>query len=77
MEGVDTIKGYTRYGAWYGQPYGDWSGMFASFCIHYAGGEDAPMDGDCSRLADKLKATVPGLYKESGEYEPQPGDLVF
>lgn len=77
VEGVDTIKGYTRYGAWYGQPYGDWSGMFASFCIHYAGGEDAPMDGDCSRLADKLKATVPGLYKESGEYEPQPGDLVF
>ncbi|MCI8660188.1 MAG: Cna B-type domain-containing protein [Lachnospiraceae bacterium] len=77
VEGVDTIKGYTRYGEWYGQPYGDWSGMFASFCINYAGGEDAPMDGDCHQLADKLKATVPGLYKTKDEYDPRPGDLVF
>ena len=25
---------YTRYGAWYGLPYGDWSVMFVSFCLH-------------------------------------------
>lgn len=77
VEGVDTIKGYTRYGQWYGNPYGDWSGMFASFCMSYAGVEDAPMDADCSVLAEKLRGTVPGLYKEKGEYEPNPGDLVF
>ena len=29
--------GYTRYGAWYGAPYSDWSAMFVSFCLHYAG----------------------------------------
>lgn len=23
-------NGYTRYGQWYGNPYGDWSGMFVS-----------------------------------------------
>ena len=29
-----TTDGYTRYGDWYGVPYGDWCAMFASFCIH-------------------------------------------
>ena len=77
VEGVDTVKGYTRYGQWYGNPYGDWNGMFASFCVNYAGGEDAPMDADSEGLAEKLKGTVPGLYKERGEYEPSLGDLIF
>lgn len=77
VEGTDTIKGYTRYGQWYGDPYGDWNGMFASFCLNYAGGADAPMDADSNGLAEKLKATVPGLYKERGEYEPGLGDLIF
>ena len=26
--------GYTRYGAWYGDEYGDWNGMFLAFCLH-------------------------------------------
>lgn len=30
-------KGYTRYGAWYGNDYGDWSAMFVSLCLKYAG----------------------------------------
>ena len=30
-------NGYTRYGDWYGFPYGDWCAMFISFCMHYAG----------------------------------------
>ena len=30
-------QGITRYGQWYGNPYGDWSAMFAAFCLHYAG----------------------------------------
>lgn len=77
VEGVDTIKGYTRYGQWYGEPYENWDGMFASFCIYYAGGTDAPIDADCNALADKLMNTMPGLYRETGEYEPQPGDLIF
>ena len=32
-----TKQGITRYGQWYGNPYGDWSAMFASFCLYYAG----------------------------------------
>ena len=30
------VKGYTRYGEWYGIPYGDWCAMFVSFCLRYA-----------------------------------------
>lgn len=26
-----TRRGYTRYGAWYGNPHGNWSAMFVSF----------------------------------------------
>ena len=36
-----TKLGITRYGQWYGNPYGDWSAMFAAFCLHYA---DVPQD---------------------------------
>ena len=25
--------GYSRYGAWYGVPYADWSAIFVSFCL--------------------------------------------
>ena len=32
----ETKQGITRYGQWYGNPYGDWSAMFAAFCLHYA-----------------------------------------
>ena len=32
----ETRQGITRYGQWYGNPYGDWSAMFAAFCLHYA-----------------------------------------
>ena len=37
--GDDGIKkeGITRYGQWYGNPYGDWSAMFVAFCLEYAG----------------------------------------
>ena len=26
--------GYTRYGAWYGNPYGEWNTMFTYFCMY-------------------------------------------
>ncbi len=32
-----TKRGYSRYGAWYGNAYGTWSAMFADFCLSYAG----------------------------------------
>ena len=35
-EDGQTRNGITRYGQWYGNPHGDWSGMFMLFCLHYA-----------------------------------------
>ena len=40
-EDGETKQGITRYGQWYGNPHGDWSAMFAAFCLHYA---DVPQD---------------------------------
>ncbi len=70
-------KGYTRYGAWYGDPYGDWCAMFASFCLHYAGVPESkmPLAAEASGWAASL--TEYGLYKNSADAQPLPGDLVF
>ncbi len=75
-----TKKGYTRYGAWYGDPYGDWSAMFVSFCLYYANipTEYCPQEADCSVLMDKLQSDEYGFYVDAAEgYKPLAGDLVF
>ena len=71
------MHGYTRYGAWYGSPYGEWCAMFASFCLHYAGvPEDSiPAQAGCIRWTEQLQAL--GRYAAAGTAAPQPGDLVF
>ncbi len=68
-------KGYSRYGAWYGDMYGDWCAMFTSFCMHYAGVEGIPLHSGCTPWIRELKEM--NLYRESGTYEPEPGDLIF
>lgn len=72
-------RGYTRYGQWYGEPYGEWSGMFASFCLHYAGVEGMPLSDDCEEWIKELSKEEYSLYHEASdtEYEPVPGDMVF
>ena len=85
-----TLKGYTRYGAWYGSPYEDWCAMFASFCIHYAGAADMPLDSACSSWVEALQQQDPALYRPAqpeapqdpeqapeAPYVPASGDLVF
>lgn len=74
-EDGETIKGYTRYGAWYGAPYGDWCAMFASFCYRYAGVQGVPTDASCPNWIRTLEHL--GLYRTSGAYTPQTGDLIF
>ena len=32
-EDGETKCGISRYGQWYGNPYGDWANMFTSFCL--------------------------------------------
>lgn len=72
-----TKQGYTRYGEWYGNPYGDWSAMFAAFVLHYAGisKNDFPVNSGCQAWIMGLKQKE--LYGSGGSYEPNYGDLVF
>ena len=72
-EDGETVKGYTRYGAWYGDPYADWNAMFVSFCLHYAGVEDVPMGADCGSWAT---AWADG-FVPAQSHEAAAGDLVF
>ena len=72
-------KGYTRYGAWYGDPYGDWCAMFVSFCINYADipRSAMPIEASCQSWIEKLSSSAYGYYHKAGTYTPQPGDLIF
>ena len=69
------VKGYSRYGAWYGDPYGDWNAMFAAFCLHYAGVEGYPKPAGCAEWVQSLEDN--GLFAFRDEEEPAPGDLIF
>lgn len=69
--------GYTRYGAWYGAPYSDWSAMFVSFCLNYAGSDpsETPFNIGANAMASAWAEL--GKYAAAREYTPQSGDLVF
>lgn len=69
------LKGYTRYGAWYGDPYGDWNTMFAAFCLHYAGVEGFPVVLDHDQWIEELIRQE--MYLTAEQCIPKPGDLVF
>ena len=71
----NNLKGYTRYGAWNGTPYGDWSAPFISFCLHYAGVKEIPPQADCS--AWKSVLTDRNIYKAPADYVPKAGDIIF
>lgn len=75
LDGSNETKGYTRYGAWYGIPYGDWCAMFVSFCLDYAGVEDYPLDCNCPSWINAL--TELEMYQSPDVYTPVPGDVIF
>ena len=71
------VKGYSRYGAWYGDAYGDWSAMFVSFCLRYAQipSEQFVSEDDCGEWITRLANA--GMYQSAGGYTPVAGDIVF
>ncbi|MCD8088452.1 MAG: CHAP domain-containing protein [Oscillospiraceae bacterium] len=71
----ETHKGYTRYGAWYGNKYGDWCAIFASFCLHYAGVPESEFPEASGVYAWIASLNNMGLYAE--DCTPSAGDLVF
>lgn len=71
-------RGYTRYGAWYGAPYSDWSAMFVSFCLNFAGSAatDNPYNIGADAMAQEWNNK--GKYIAAGSTQkPEAGDLVF
>ena len=72
-EDGQTRMGYTRYGAWKGDPYGDWNALFAAFCLHYGGAENIPTDKDCGSWA----AALADAFLPAQSHEAVPGELVF
>ncbi len=70
-------NGYTRYGEWYGNPYGKWNTMFVAFCLHYSNinndSELKKAGAEAMRLAWQSRRA----YAPADEYTPQRGDLVF
>ncbi len=86
----DNVKGYTRYGEWYGDAYGDWNAMFVSFCINYAyiPREAMPIESDCQKWIETLNQDYRiyyavndqhsyQVYTKGESYTPAEGDLVF
>ena len=76
--GSDGIRrGYTRYGAWYGAPYNDWSAIFVSFCLHYAGADPNEFPGNTGAASMAKLWKNREKYIDTGQYAPVSGDLVF
>ncbi|MCD8053968.1 MAG: leucine-rich repeat protein [Lachnospiraceae bacterium] len=73
----ETRKGYTRYGAWAGNEYGDWDAMFASFCLHYAGISKKDFPEATGAYAWSVSLKKIDLYQAAEDYIPVAGDLVF
>lgn len=85
-----TQRRYTRYGQWYGNPYGDeeghWDTMFAAFCLDYAGVKNVPYGKNIGEWIKKLNETDTENIKRNSEasrlfqgigYEAAVGDVVF
>ena len=72
-EDGETVKGYTRYGAWCEEPYGDWNTVFLTFCLHYAGVEGVPPDRDCGGWVTSWA----DAFEPAQSHTPAVGDLVL
>ena len=69
------MKGITRYGQWYGDPYGDWCAMFVSFCLRYAQVPQSvvPTAGSCASLLSSSGSR----FRSAADYTPARGDILF
>ena len=67
--------GYTRYGDWSGDPFGEWNLSFAAFCLHFAGAAEEAFPVETSAEAWRTALDALDLYQPlEGAI---PGDLIF
>jgi hypothetical protein len=76
-EDEETRNGITRYGQWYGNPYGDWNAMFMMFCIHYAElpEEVIPMSPGVSNMV--IFAQDQDIFNQPNDDMYQKGNIIF
>ena len=75
MDDAGEHIGYTRYGDWNGDPFGEWNLSFAAFCLHYAGAaaEAFPVETG----AEAWHAALDALELYQPLEGAVPGDLIF
>lgn len=76
-EDGSTKQGYTRYGEWYGNPYGDWNAMFVSFCLRYAEHPAYETLKNSGVETMRVAAERAGVYQAAAGTTPYVGDLAF
>ncbi len=67
--------GYTRYGDWSGDPFGEWNLSFAAFCLHFAGAAEEAFPAETSAEAWRTALDALDLYQPLEDAVP--GDLIF
>ena len=70
-----TKCGITRYGQWYGNPYGDWANMFTAFCLRYAGFSEDLVNSSTQIMQNAWEDR--NLYRSVESYAPVAGDVAF
>ena len=72
-----TVRGYSRYGAWYGNPYGGWDVMFLSYCLQFAGVPQSAVPQRAGVLALRSDLQGSDILKDAGSSAAKPGDIVL
>lgn len=79
LDGEDqqVLRGYSRYGAWYGNPYGAWDVMFLSYCLHFAGVPQTvvPQRAGVMALHSDLRGSQ--WLTDADGSTARPGDIVI
>ena len=75
--GADGVTkcGITRYGQWYGNPYGDWANMFTAFCLKYAGFSEELVNSSTEIMRKGWEDK--DLYRSIENAAPSVGDVAF
>lgn len=77
LDNENSKNGITRYGQWYGNPYGNWNAMFVAFCLNYAGVSSNIIPYNSGVEAWMVDLTKKDLYQNSSVYTPTAGDIAF
>lgn len=77
VEDQQVLRGYSRYGAWYGNPYGAWDVMFLSYCLHFAGVPQTvvPQRAGVMALHSDLRGSQ--WLTDTDGSTARPGDIVI